>query len=184
MTSSTAVRASPPCLSDKVCEGYTFEQDTFSYSPKPLRSKYEVISMDEPMCTPAGEFAHCIHIRYTNDLGDDDNFTNKITNGVTDIWYAEGVGVACVSFLPIEGEAYTQKLSSYEVTMPEGASFPDNYLPMALGNKWAYVCYDKDGRPLSDTLDYENLFEVVCFRDSDGAAMIAQSGWSVKKKDE
>ncbi|MBQ8382768.1 MAG: RNA polymerase sigma factor [Clostridia bacterium] len=170
-----------PCLSHKVCEGYAFKQDTFSYSPTPVRSKYEVISMDEALSVPAGEFAHCIHTRYTNDLGDDDNRTNRFTNGVTDIWYAESVGVVCVRFVPVEGGGYTQKLSSYTVNAPENAIFPDSYLPMAVGNTWVYESYDKDGVPFAERFDYENRFEVVCFRDCDGAAMIANSAWSVRK---
>lgn len=172
-----------PCLSNKLTEGYTFEQDSFSYSHTPIRSKFEVISMDEEITVPAGIFAHCLHTRYTDFVPDDENDRNKRTHGVTDIWYAEGVGVVCVRFTPILPEwAYHAMLKSYQVAPVTDAAFPDGYLPLSVGNQWSYEYFDGEDRPLSEKYDYESLFEVVCIRDCDGAAMIAQSAWSCSKK--
>lgn len=39
-----------------------------------------------------------------------------------------------------------------------------------------------NNRPLSDEYEYENLFEVVCKRQFDNAAVIAQSGGGGVKK--
>ncbi|MGM9680709.1 MAG: sigma-70 family RNA polymerase sigma factor [Eubacteriales bacterium] len=171
-----------PCLSDKLIEGYTFEQNAFSYSHEPIRSLFEVVSMDERVEVPAGTFEHCLHTRYTDFVKEDECAKNKRTHGVTDIWYAEGVGVVCLHFVPIDGEVEFAGLKSYETAPVADAPFPDGYLPMAVGNKWSYESYDREGKPVSESYDYENFYEVICIRNSDGAAMIAHSGWSRPKE--
>ena len=105
-----------PFLSEKIKEGYTFEQNTFSYSYYPVQSLFEVVSMNETYETPDGKFENCLHIRYTNQLSDNNNnFSNRITNGITDIWYAPNIGIAGYTFAPIEGKKTCLKLSEYHV---------------------------------------------------------------------
>ena len=43
----------------------------------------EIVSVDETVKTPAGEFAHCVHVRETSGLEAD----------VGHKWYAPGVGL-------------------------------------------------------------------------------------------
>ena len=169
-----------PCLSNKLKEGFVFEQNTFSYSHNTIRSRFEVISMKEDYVTPAGKFENCLHTRYTNFVVDDD-IGNKRNNGVTDIWYAPNIGVAGLVITPITGSPKCLKLKSYEVESTSSAAIPELYLPLAVGNKWSYETFDANDVPLSEVYEYENLFEVVCERDYDNAALIAHSAWSCLK---
>jgi RNA polymerase sigma-70 factor (ECF subfamily) len=171
-----------PCLSRKLKDGFVFEQNTFSYSHNPIHSHYEVVSMNETYEAPAGKFEGCLHTRYTNFVADDDKELNKRTNGVTDIWYAPNVGVVGIVIAPIADSRKCLKLSGYQVESTANAKLPELYLPLAVGNKWSYEAFDPNDIPLSENYDYENLFEVVCEREYDNAAVIAHSAWSCPKK--
>ncbi|MHB1154438.1 MAG: RNA polymerase sigma factor [Eubacteriales bacterium] len=171
-----------PCLSNKLKECYIFEQNTFSYSHNPIRSRFEVISMNETYEAPVGKFKSCLHTRYTNFVADDGNELNKRTNGVTDIWYAPNIGIAGIIIAPIAASRKCLKLSSYQVESTANAKLPELYLPLATGNKWSYEAFDPNDVPLSENYEYENLFEVVCDREYDNAAVIAHSAWSCKKE--
>lgn len=171
-----------PCLSDKIKEGYIFEQNTFSYSHTPIHSCFEVVSMNETFEAPAGKFNCCLHTRYTNYVADDENDLNKETNGVTDIWYAPNVGVVGVIFIPVAGNRKCLKLLEYRVESTTDAINAELYLPLAVGNRWSYEAFDPNDIPYSEHYEYENLFEVVCVRNFDNAAVIAHSGWCCPKE--
>lgn len=172
-----------PFLSEGLKEGFSFEKNTFSYSHKPVLTRFEVISMDESISVPAGIFEHCLHTRYSSFVDEDDCQQNKKNKGTTDVWYAPGVGVVWITFVPIQGSRYiNMKLNSYKVEAEDSKGLIDRYLPLATGNKWSYLAYDADGRPASDMYEYENLFEVVGRRLYDNAVIIAHSGWGVKRK--
>lgn len=85
--------------------------------------EFTVISYDEPVSVPAGEFPHAMHVRY-----EEDNFT-------VNVWYAENVGLVKADFTGEwsykGGETY--ELSEYEIKGGDG------YYPFALGNRWRYV---------------------------------------------
>ena len=170
-------RASP-CLSNVICEGYSFEQDTFSRSETPVKSRYEVISTDACVETPAGTFDHCLHIRYTDKTEDAVNFKR---NGVRDMFYAPHVGLVQMHFKAIGDWEYTAKLTEYDVKPIENGDLCDRYLPLSVGNVWYYDSYGADGTRF-DKVDYENRFEVVTKRKNNTVTDIAHSGWICKKE--
>lgn len=173
-----------PCLSGKEKEGYVFEQNTLSHSHEPVRSRFEVISTDEKFEAPAGLFEHCLHTRYTNFVvPEDEHGINKCYSGISDIWYAPGVGVAGYLFTPVSGGRKYLKLKTYAVESAAGAKPPELYLPLAIGNKWSYEAFDENDAPLSEKYEYENLFEVVCMRNKDNAAVIAHSAWGCPREE-
>ena len=185
-----------PFLSNEIYEGYQFETNTFTRSNKPVRSHYEVISMNESIETPAGIFDNCLHIRYTDQTEDEINF-NRV--GVRDIFYAPNVGLAEVHFKALSGWEFSIKLMKYEVTPVKNGDLCEHYFPLAVGNVWYYDPHRADGTRF-DKKDYENRFEVVTKRkndttmnrwlpmlnaadknDNDIVTAIAHSGWICKK---
>ena len=185
-----------PFLSNDIREGYQFETNTYTRAKKPVRSHYEVISMNESIETPAGIFDNCLHIRYTDQTEDEINF-NRV--GVRDIFYAPNVGLAEVHFKALSGWEFSIKLMKYEVTPVENGDLCEHYFPLAVGNVWYYDPHRADGTRF-DKKDYENRFEVVTKRkndttmnrwlpmlnaadknDNDIVTAIAHSGWICKK---
>ena len=185
-----------PFLSNDIYEGYQFETNTFTRSNKPVRSHYEVISMNESTETPAGIFDNCLHIRYTDQTEDEINF-NRV--GVRDIFYAPNVGLAEVHFKALSGWEFSIKLMKYEVTPVENGDLCERYFPLAVGNVWYYDPHRADDTRFDKT-DYENRFEVVTKRrnditmnrwlpmlnatdknDNDIVTALAHSGWICKK---
>ena len=185
-----------PFLSNDIREGYQFETNTFTRSKKPVRSHYEVISMNESIETPAGIFGNCLHIRYTDQTEDEINF-NRV--GVRDIFYAPNVGLAEVHFKALSGWEFNIKLMKYEVTPVKNGDLCERYFPLAVGNVWYYDPHRADGKRFDKT-DYENRFEVVTKRKNDTSmnrwlpmlnaadknendivTAIAHSGWICKK---
>lgn len=185
-----------PFLSNNIYEGYQFETNTFTRSKAPVRSRYEVVSMNERVKTPAGVFEDCLHIRYTDQTEDEINFNHV---GVRDLFYAPNVGLVEVHFKALSGWAYSTKLMKYEVTPVENGDLCDRYFPLTVGNVWYYDPHRADGTRFNKT-DYENRFEVVAKRKNDASmnrwlpmqhiadkdekdivASIAHSGWICKK---
>ena len=171
------VSAIKPFLSEDLCEGYSFEKDTFSRSKIPVRSYYEVVSMHARAETPAGLFENCLHVRYTDQTRDEVNF--KI-NGVRNIFYAPDVGIVQAHFKAIGDWEYTLKLTEYEVEPMKTGELCDRYLPLAVGNVWYYDSYGADGTRF-DKVDYENRFEVVSKCKNGTATSIAHSAWICDK---
>lgn len=167
-----------PCLSNVIREGYSFEQDTFSRSETPVKSRYEVISTDACVETPAGVFENCLHVRYTDKTEDEINFKRS---GVRDMFYAPEVGLVQMHFKAIGDWEYTVKLKEYDVKSVEGGDLCDRYLPLTIGNVWYYDIYGADGKRF-DKVDYENRFEIVAKRKDGAVTYIAHSGWICKKE--
>ncbi|MBQ8495946.1 MAG: sigma-70 family RNA polymerase sigma factor [Clostridia bacterium] len=185
-----------PFLSNDIHEGYQFETNTFTRSKIPVRSRYEVISMNERVETPADVFDDCLHIRYTDQTEDEINFNHV---GVRDLFYAPNVGLVQVHFKALNDWEYSVKLMKYEVTPVENGDLCDRYLPLTVGNVWYYDPHRADGTRFNKT-DYENRFEVVAERKNDAVmnrwlpmqniedkgendivTSIAHSGWICKK---
>ncbi len=166
-----------PFLSGDICEGYTFEKDGYSLSKTPIRSRYEVISMNARVETPAGIFENCLHVRYTDQTEDEINFKRS---GVRNMFYAPNVGLVQMHFKAIGDWEYTVKLKEYDVTPVENGDLCERYLPLTIGNVWYYDIYGADGKRF-DKVDYENRFEVVAKRKDDAVTCIAHSGWICKK---
>ena len=159
-----------PFLSNRICEGYTFEKDIFSNEKTPLRSRYEIISMRVCIQTPAGIFENCLHVRYTDST---EGAVNQKRNGVRDLFYAPNVGLVQMHFKAVGNLEYTVKLTAYNVTSIKNGDLCDRYLPLAIGNSWYYDLYGADGTRF-DTVDYENRFEVIAKCKND----IITSRWS------
>ena len=176
-----AISKMKPFISNKINVGYTFEQNTFSYSHMPVISYYEVISMDEKYHTPSKDFDNCLHIRVTNSVPDDGKATNKRTNGVTDIWYAPYVGVAGIEFYPLQGNRKCVRLKEYKIVPYDSKDICEKYLPLYEGNIWSYEFFDKNDSPASITHKYLNSYEVVSVSSSDKIATIAHYGFAYKK---
>ena len=166
-----------PCLCEEICEGYTFEKETFSYTHTPVKTTFEVVSMDETFQTAARIFEHCLHTRYTNKTSDERNFS---MSGVRDIWYAPNVGVVGYHFKSMKDFEKTLKLKEYSVKPAENAGKCGFYLPLEIGNKWSYEAYCADGKAF-DKVDYENIFEVLAKKGEGDIAVIAHSGWICEK---
>ena len=185
-----------PFLSNNIHEGYQFETNTFTRSKAPVRSRYEVVSMNERVETPAGCFDDCLHIRYTDQTEDKINFNHV---GVRDLFYAPNVGLVQIHFKALSDWEYIVKLMKYEVTPVENGDLCDRYLPLTIGNVWYYDPHRADGIRFNKT-DYENRFEVVAKRQNDAAmnrwlpmqnvadknendiiTSIAHGGWICKK---
>ena len=166
-----------PFLSNDICEGYSFETDGYSLSKTPVRSRYEVVSMNARAETPAGTFENCLHVRYTDKTEDEINFKRS---GVRDMFYAPDVGLVLMHFKAIGDWEYTVKLREYDVTPVEEGDLCERYLPLTIGNVWYYDIYGADGKRF-DKVDYENRFEVVTKRKNDAVTFIAHSGWICKK---
>ncbi len=162
-----------PFLSNDIHEGYRFETDKSSFSKTPVRSRYEVISMNARAETPAGIFENCLHVRYTDQTEDEINFKR---NGVCDLFYAPNVGLVLLHFKAIGDFEFTEKLTKYAVTPVTNGDLCDRYLPLTVGNVWYYDVYGPDGVRF-DKVDYENRFEVVTKRIDDTVTSIAHSGW-------
>ena len=93
-----------------------------------------VVSSDETVLVPAGEFTNCLHIAV------------KEKDGVPDdVWYADGVGIVKAVYRD-ESTEETYELSEYEIKGGDG------YFPFAIGNRWRYV-----NRELPEYLAY--IFE-------------------------
>jgi len=166
-----------PFLSDYLHVGYTFEKNTLSYSHVPVRSRFEVLSLNEHVSVPCGTFDDCLHTRYQNYVADT-NEINQITNGTTDIWYAPNVGVVKVTFQPLKGDPNHYELKEYHVT-PSSGGLVKTYLPLSVGNWWSYEYFDVNGKPQSLNTIYENKSEVLF--QLGNYTYIAHSGWGYKK---
>ena len=86
--------------------------------------EFTVISYDETVIVPAGEFDNAMHVRYV----EKDHYA-------VDVWYAKKIGLLKADFT---GEwAYrggeTYELSEYDIKGGDG------YYPFALGNRWRYM---------------------------------------------
>lgn len=94
-----------------------------------------IVSDAETVEVPAGQFPNCLHI-----------CKNENEEIVADIWYARGVGI-----VRIQACGRTQVLESYHI-----AEESEEYLPIAVGNRWRYVYPDKPD-VLCQYADYEML---------------------------
>ncbi len=85
-----------------------------------------LVSNDEYVSVPAGEFAKCMHtsIRFVQKIG------SRPT--AADVWYADGVGIVKTVFAD-DSHSETYELSEYEI---KGGKGP---FPLAVGNTWRYV---------------------------------------------
>jgi len=166
-----------PPLCEEMEKGYTFQKNTFSFSHEPVKTVFEVISMEEDYETPAGIFENCLHTRYTNETSEKRNFRR---NGVSDFWFAPNVGIVGYHFKAISDVEMTLKLSEYKVTPSEKEGKCALYLPLEIGNSWSYQAYGANGKPF-EKVDYENTFEVISRLEKGDVTLIAHSGWICKK---
>lgn len=166
-----------PPLCEEMEKGYTFQKNTFSFSHEPVKTVFEVISMEEDYETPAGIFKNCLHTRYTNETSEKRNFRR---NGVSDFWFAPNVGIVGYHFKAISDVEMTLKLSEYKVTPSEQEGKCALYLPLEIGNSWSYQAWGANGKPF-EKVDYENTFEVISRLEKGDVTLIAHSGWICKK---
>lgn len=151
-----------PFLSEEMRPGFCLEQNTFSFSSLPIRTAAEVLADDEELDTPAGRFADCLHVRYTNHLSEgEDKPANLKNNGTKDIWYAPDVGVVGIDFHPFSGEGWSVRLESYAVNPAADDTLAGKYLPLTPDNRWKYTVYGENGRDLSHEYAIENSLTII-----------------------
>ncbi len=110
-----------------------FENMLYDTSMKPGDIKtaengdtFLLVSNDESVTVPAGEFPNCMHISIR--FADNEGWLPD----AADVWYANGVGIAKAVFSD-DNRSETYELSEYEI---KGGKGP---FPLAAGNAWRYV---------------------------------------------
>ncbi len=175
-------------LRNDFVNGYTEEKDRFSYSYNPVKTKLEVLSTDEKIVVSGETFSECIHIQYTDTVTDGADDTswqanlNRKISGIVNAWFAPDIGVVKITkehTYSNEVGGFSIELSSYNINNKGETELRKKYLPLAVGNIWKYETFREDGSPLSDTFEYENVFEVEYA--SDEYNYISNWGYAYKK---
>jgi len=183
-------------IPDGVSEGYKKEWESNSwFTYNTVKTTQEVVSMNEEIFVSGENYNNCIHIRKTDVVNDDKNDTsrgaelNKLLNGVTDIYYAPGVGIVKYDFAAINGSKFSIELSEYIINNKnifDETNLKKKYFPVALGNKWKYksngdICRGLLGEhtPSPDEFEYGNLYETIL--EKDGNFYISYWSYAYKK---
>jgi len=116
--------------------GDTWSADVFSYSFTPLKAVATVESNTETVSVPAGTFSGCLKLRLEiteNPEDPEPKELNRINCGVKQVWFAPGVGLVRFAFDRADGVPVRVELANYRV-----ADGGNDYLPLAVGNRWEY----------------------------------------------
>ena len=114
-----------------------------------------LVSKDERVEVPAGEFEGCALIETTiSASGEEKELVPEIERirgyyaGVKRAWFAPGVGLVRLLYQHKNGRVTDIQLVEHQVKEPG-----EDYLPMALGNRWRYRWKDEEsGRVFEDLL--------------------------------
>jgi len=128
-------------LPENVAVGARWASSVESASLQPLTVLTTIQSFSERVVVPAGEFTSCLlteQVTTESDQPDDAPEARKQVNqreycGVRCAWYAPGVGLIQLQVRRDDGVEALIQLQHYEVTMESAG-----YLPIAVGNTWAY----------------------------------------------
>ena len=128
-------------LDPSVPVGGGWSGDAFSYSYQPLKARVTVKSTSERITVPAGTFEGCLLVEQVTEesgLRDDAPEQKRKLNlevfcGTRRAWYARGVGLVKLDVRRADGVEAVIQLREFSV-----ADGGDAYLPLALGNEWAY----------------------------------------------
>lgn len=116
--------------------GDTWSADVFSYSFTPLKAVATVESNTETVAVPAGTFSGCLKMRLEIAESPDDpepKELNRTNCGIKQVWFAPGVGLVRFDFDRADGVPVRVELARYHV-----AAGGNDYLPLAVGNRWEY----------------------------------------------
>ena len=88
----------------------------------------------ETVTVEAGTFTNCIkHVTVISDARSDRSEADEFANGLRTLWFAPGVGLVKMVYVPDNGIITEAELLRYEITEQS-----TDYMPLALGNEWTY----------------------------------------------
>jgi RNA polymerase sigma-70 factor (ECF subfamily) len=120
-------------LDTSVPVGGSWSGNAFSSTSEPLKATVTVLSDTETVTVPAGTFHHCL---LTEQVTTEDSPLTEVNaefRGTVRAWYAPGVGLVQTQVHRDNGLKATVHLQVYEITAES-----QDYLPLALGNRWEY----------------------------------------------
>ena len=104
-----------------------------------------MVSKEERVKIPAGEFSKCALIETTISASDEDRKLGPELErvrgyyaGVKKRWFAPGVGLVRLLYQHKNGYATDIQLVKYEIAEPS-----EDYFPLALDNRWRYKWVDQ-----------------------------------------
>ena len=169
-------------FADELLDGDTVTYEYYNYSNLPVRKTYTVVSRDEEITTPAGQFTGCIKLNIREELSESDAADPANRESVENLCEYTVIlcpGVGLISEIctyvnsPEQNAEYggTVLLSRYFLPEPSA-----HVLPLDEGCEFEYIRFDADGKPVSDRMNYRDIYRVDRVTD-DGVIYLANYGY-------
>ena len=169
-------------FADELLDGDTVTYEYYNFSNLPVRKTYTVVSRDEEITTPAGQFTGCIKLNIREELSESDAADPANRESVENLCeytvvVCPGVGLISETCTyvnsPEQNAEYggTVLLSRYFLPEPSA-----HVLPFDEGCEFEYIRFDADGKPVSDRMNYRDIYRVDRVTD-DGVIYLANYGY-------
>ena len=169
-------------FADELLDGDTVTYEYYNFSNLPVRKIYTVVSRDEEITTPAGQFTGCIKLHIREELSEADAADPENRESVGNLCeytvvLCPGVGLISETCTyinsPEQNAEYggTVLLSRYFLPEPSA-----HVLPLDEGCEFEYIRFDADGKPVSDRMNYRDIYRVDKVTD-DGVIYLANYGY-------
>ena len=161
-------------------DNVTFEY--YNFSNLPVKMTYTVLSRDDEITVPAGHFTGCLRIHIREELSGKDAALPENRESLENLCeytavFCPGIGLLSESCTyinsPEQNTEYggTVLLNSYNLAIPS-----DHMIPLEEGNEFEYIRLDADGKPLSDKMNYRDIYRVDKVT-PDGVIYLANYGY-------
>ena len=169
-------------FADELLDGDNVTYEYYNFSNLLVRKTYTVVSRDEEITTPAGQFTGCYKLLIREELSESDAADPANRESAENLCeytvvLCPGVGLISETCTyvnsPEQNAEYggTVLLSRYALPEPSA-----HVIPLDEGCEFEYIRFDAAGKPVSDRMNYRDIYRVDRVTD-DGVIYLANYGY-------
>ncbi len=169
-------------FAEELLDHDTATYEYYNFNNLLVTRTYTVVSRDAEISTPAGHFTGCLKICIRERLSESDAAVPENRESVEDLCafecvFCPGVGLISESCTYINSPEQNAEYGGTSVLAFYSLAAPSSHIiPLEEGNLFEYIRYDAAGKPLSDKMNYRDIYRVDTVT-SDGMICLSNYGY-------